>query len=179
MAAPNYVYLWTSINVISGVAVGIAAVGIACGSQDFSFGLMMIWSIAYIVIGAILGFIFSVPKIISGNQPSQNVDPAIINIVAKRTIEQNNNLTQVSDWLTKVLIGAGLVELKEIPAFVLHVAEVMGQGIRKMPAKLPAHDAATILSVAVILFFTCWGFISGYIVMKLVLTNKFADSENK
>lgn len=168
-------YLWTSINVIAGILTGSIVVVFFCYKQGFNSGLLLLWSFGYLVAGAILGFIFSVPKIISGNpgpQPEASLDSTSI----KRTIEQNNNLTQVSDWLTKVLIGAGLVELKEIPGFVLHVAEVMGEGVRSVSTKLPAHDSATLISAAVILYFTCWGFISGYVVMKLVLTNQFADS---
>ena len=137
------------------------------------------WFFAYLVIGALIGFIFSVPKIISENSPIPTGDKLNLIAAQKKRVEENTNLTQISDWLTKILIGAGLVQLKEAPGFVLHVAKVMAQGVRLVPVEMNIIDSAAIMCAAIILFFLTWGFISGYLVMKLVLTEQFAGSSSE
>lgn len=131
--------------------------------------------------GGLLGFIFSVPKIISDTPPVVPPPAGAVTLEEQKKltkrVEENTNLTQISDWLTKILIGAGLVQLKEAPDFILRVSKVMAQGLRKVPTKPDTIDAFTIASGGIILFFLTWGFISGYIVMKLVLTEQFAEND--
>jgi hypothetical protein len=169
-------YLWTSFNLGTGVIVGVTLVIIFSISQKINAASPLLWSFAYYVIGGLLGFIFSVPKIISDTPQVTNITSSQQRTLFKK-VEENTNLTQISDWLTKILIGAGLVQLKEAPGFILKVARVMAEGLRKVAPKVETVDEFTIFCAAIILFFLTWGFISGYIVMKLVLTEQFADSD--
>ncbi len=171
-------YLWTSINLAIGVIVGVVLVIIFSRSQNSNASSPLLWSFAYYVMGGLLGFIFSVPKIISDTPAATDATPLEKRAFLKK-VEENTNLTQISDWLTKILIGAGLVQLKEAPGFILKVARVMAQGMRQIPAKADTVDSFTIICAGIILFFLTWGFISGYIVMKLVLTEQFADIDSK
>ncbi|MGA0560662.1 hypothetical protein ACO2Q8_28615 [Larkinella sp. VNQ87] len=175
MPSSNFLrYRWTSIWIIAGISIGLIFVVSFSFFEQFNYFLLLLWSSAYLVIGALIGFIFSVPKIVS--EPSQQ--PVALSAENRsRRVEENTNLTQISDWLTKILIGAGLVEIKDSPKFILQIGKVMGQGIRKTPNPLETIDAATTVSVAIILYFITWGFISGYLVMKLVLTDQFAENE--
>jgi hypothetical protein len=56
------------------------------------------------LIGAMLGFLFGIPQAVSGtaaaNAASTNNG---------KTWQSNTNLTQISDWLTKVIVGVSLV----------------------------------------------------------------------
>ena len=138
-------YRWTCIWVCAGILIGIVLVMIFCCSEKLNIGSSLLWSFAYLVMGGLLGFIFSVPKIISDSHvPSPQAGAAEM-AIAKNRIEENTNLTQVSDWLTKVLIGAGLVQLKEIPKFILYLSKVMAQGIRSSSVVLNTVDSATIM----------------------------------
>jgi hypothetical protein len=177
MANKNFLrYLWTSIWLGAGTLLGILFVLWFSINNSLNIGLLLLWSMAYLAIGGLLGFIFSVPKMISDNTPGNVSDTSVAMTASIKTrYQENTNLTQISDWLTKVLIGASLVELKEILKFVYHVAHAMGKGIHR-PGYLT--DAATITCAAIILYFITWGFISGYLVMKLVLTEQFAESVN-
>lgn len=168
-------YLWTSINLLAGLIIGVILVSVFSYSQKINAASPLLWAFAYFVIGSLLGFIFSVPKIISDNSTPPNVSVAEQKTYLKK-VEENTNLTQISDWLTKILIGAGLVQLKEAPAFILKIAKVMAQGMRTVSSKVETIDAFTIMSAGIILFFLTWGFISGYIVMKLILTEQFVDT---
>jgi len=55
----------------------------------------------------------------------------------------------MSDWFTKILIGAGLVELKE--------ASYMANGIRTTCEPISKIDAPTIICAAIILFWSSLG----------------------
>lgn len=179
----NYLrYQWTSIWLCVGTFLGLLFVIIYAISTSLNIGLLLLWCMAYLVIGALLGFIFSVPKMISDTKSPADTSAltdaakAKANTVAlKAKYQENTNLTQISDWLTKVLIGATLVQMKEIPKFIHKMAIIMGKGIVNPDAKGVPIDSATVVSAGIILFFMTWGFISGYLVMKLVLTEQFAD----
>ena len=159
-------YQWTSGWLVGGILVGIACEIWLSYERNLNIGLLLLWSMAYLVIGGLLGFIFSVPKI--------NTDISTTSCFQNR-IQENTNLTQISDWLTKILIGAGLVQLHQIPSFIHHVAKVMGRGIQ-MTYYVPKDNSATMICAAIILFFLTWGFICGYLVMKLVLTHQFLST---
>jgi len=179
-------YKWTTLWLSVGTVFGLVSVGVFSFGAGMSLGLLLLWSLVYLVIGALLGFIFSVPKLISDIKPSvtevTNLTESTIEkarvATLKNNIQENTNLTQISDWLTKVIIGATLVEIKEVPKFIFKVATIMGKGIL-IAGNTAVHDyQATILCAGIILFFSTWGFICGYLVMKLVLTEQFADIGN-
>jgi hypothetical protein len=66
------------------------------------------WAIACLAAGSLLGIVFGIPREAADN-PSTD---------AGRTaawLGANTNMEEISDWLTKLLVGAGLVELKALP----------------------------------------------------------------
>jgi len=64
---------------------------------------------ASISVGSLLGFLFGMPRAMVAPSTSEETDAA-----APMTYRPSTNLEQVSDWLTKILIGVGLVELRQI-----------------------------------------------------------------
>jgi len=179
-------YKWTTIWLTVGTILGLITVGAYAFSTRANLGLLVLWSLVYLVIGALMGFIFSVPKLISDIK-APAVDTTNLNesdivkarvATLKNNIQENTNLTQISDWLTKVIVGATLVEIKEVPKFIYKVAKYMGKGIIVPCGSTMNYDQTTIFCVGIILFFSTWGFICGYLVMKLVLTEQFADISN-
>lgn len=176
MATQTYLrYFWTSVWLGIGTLLGVVFVLWLSISSDFNIGLMLLWSFAYLAIGGLLGFVFSVPKLISDVPPLTGAAALAREETVRAKYQENTNLTQISDWLTKVLIGASLVQLKEIPKFVYHVAQIMGNGARVSTGNVALSPHNTVCCAAIILYFITWGFISGYLVMKLVLTEQFAE----
>jgi hypothetical protein len=183
MAKENFLrYLWTSIWLGTGTLIGLILVIWFSLSCNLNTGLLLLWSMAYLVMGGLLGFIFCVPKQISDATPLNTNTALLNNEIQKADVanlraryQENTNLTQISDWLTKILIGAGLVQLKEVPKFIYHVSEIMGKGVQLTGPVQNVGGSSTIICAAIILFFVTWGFISGYLVMKLVLTEQFAE----
>jgi len=54
---------------------------------------------AALAVGVILGFLFGLPKVVD-RQPA-----------GSPLLKSNTNLDEISDWLTKILVGLGLVQL--------------------------------------------------------------------
>jgi hypothetical protein len=76
----------------------------------------------------------------------------------------NTNLDDVSDWLTKIVVGVGLVELREIPGLLLRLARLIAGelGVNQVP-----------FIIAVIAYFTTVGFISGYLTTRMFFERVF------
>lgn len=67
-------------------------------------------AVAAVIAGALVGFIFGIPKSIATATSSAASGTA----TATSEYQGNSNLEQISDWLTKILVGAGLVQLGSI-----------------------------------------------------------------
>jgi len=108
--------------------------------------------LAIFLLGALIGIVFGVPKTVSS--PGLNLAPLgnSAPLVNKELNSSTTNLTEISDWLTKVVIGAGLVQLKELPKFILKVAYKMAIGISIKPNYVP-----TGLCAAIIIYYLCFG----------------------
>lgn len=180
MATQHYLrYFWTGIWLGLGTLLGLGFVLWLSISAELNIGLMLLWSFSYLAIGGLLGFIFSVPKLISEVPTVATANALSAEQSVRAKFQENTNLTQISDWLTKVLIGASLVEMKEIPKFVYKIAQIMGNGAQSTLVKAPLYQHYTICCAAIIVYFLTWGFISGYLVMKLVLTEQFIDAGSR
>jgi hypothetical protein len=79
----------------------------------------------------------------------------------------NTNLERISDWLTTLLIGAALVQIKDIAAWV----GALGRELVKTGAI--ANDA--LVPVIVILFFSL-SFLGVYLITRLYLTSAFMQT---
>lgn len=77
---------------------------------------------APLALGGIAGFLFGIPKTLQNGdyQGGDKSEP-------KHRWQANTNLEQVSDWLTKILIGVGLTQLQTIPDRVLDQLENLAQ----------------------------------------------------
>ena len=150
---------------VAGVWITIAATGPAG-----SLGLSLLWALAFMVVGMFLGFIFCVPRTLKAERKENEGDSSN---QPRGLLDINTNLTEISDWLTKIIVGVGLVEMKEIPAAVNHLAGTIA-GTLKMPN---ASIDATGVADAVIVVFTLLGFLLGYLATRLYLTPLFATAD--
>jgi tetratricopeptide (TPR) repeat protein len=84
----------------------------------------------------------------------------------------NTNLEDISDWLTKMLVGVGLTQLYTVPSFVWKVAgklDTDGFGWDK-------HGQ--LLAVVIFFYFAPGGFWLSYVGTRTILTRLFAQSES-
>jgi hypothetical protein len=90
-------------------------------------------------VGALVGFLFGVPK-------SRSDDPS----VSQRddgSFRPNTNLEQVSDWITKIIVGIGLVQFRDIGTAIYSLGRAVGDSMRD-PSTPPG--SATVFAVALL-----------------------------
>src|SRR6266508_6277591 len=89
------------------IAVPVAGLGAilvyAWGDWDILAVAALVAGGAFVA-GGLLGFLFGIPRSLAG--PEGSVDGA----AAGGAYRPNTNLEQISDWLTKILVGVGLVQ---------------------------------------------------------------------
>lgn len=101
-------------------------------------------SLGSAVCGVVLGFLFGIPRRIEGTADG------------KPGYAVNTNLEQVSDWLTKALLGIGLVELGNLTTG-------FGDLSRHLGAALGGGAAGLGAAAGIMVFFAPSGFLGGYL----------------
>ena len=114
--------------------------------------------------GMLAGFMFGIPKTVQGR-----ADRSLRRTAAGTDYQSNTNLEDISDWLTKILIGIGLVELREVPSLIDGVA---GYWASSMGTPAPRAFAAGLL-----VYFGINGFFVGYLWTRLALVGDFIDKD--
>lgn len=114
-------------------------------------------------IGILLGFLFGIPRTLQGdtNTPNQEGD-AKTNISYK----VNTNLEQISDWLTKILVGVGLTQINKLPNLVSQIGNALSPGLGN-------QQSSKIYGVAVVIYYLVNGFLSGYLITRIFIGRIF------
>ncbi len=157
----------------AGMLVGLAVIPIyALNSQNFgeflslsSVGIMLAG--ASLLVGGALGFLFGIPRSLQqeGTQEREegNTDAAsLANQTPTVGYRVNTNLEQISDWLTKILVGVGLTQINAIPGKLQEVIRYVAKGMRSS-----ASDE--IFALSVLMYFIVVGFLFGYLWTRLFL----------
>ena len=87
-------------------------------------------------------------------------DAAAPNDEATAAFEPSSNLAEVSDWLTKVLLGAGLVQLTQLSDPAVSLINSVGAGLTVV---IPPNGAAKVAAGSIMLAYSVWGFMVTYI----------------
>ncbi len=91
--------------IVSMIAATVFASSSTFGGPAAAFsGLALMIGAAGFAGGGLLGFLFGVPRMLGGGAIGSG--PA--------QVVSNNNVEQLSDWLTKILVGVGLVEIHQV-----------------------------------------------------------------
>ena len=80
------------------------------------FGLLIISSLSTLLIGVFFGFLFGIPKLNKSYNPTDNYEKT-------NKYNPNTNLEEISDWLTKIIVGISLTQLTKIPKYVGSIAD--------------------------------------------------------
>jgi ABC-type amino acid transport system permease subunit len=110
-------------------------------------GTSLLVAAAANVCGALIGFLFGIPRISEDRPPREPGAPAV---------SPNTNLEQISNWLTKILVGVGLVQFNSIGTAVGQLIDIVARVYRPAPY-------ATVLAGALIVLPTVIGFLASYI----------------
>jgi hypothetical protein len=116
----------------------------------FALGTYLLIAVALFVSGGMLGFLFGIPKM----EKTIPVIPA----TSKRTsnFSDNANLEEISDWLTKIIVGLTLVQFNNIKT-MLH------DGARSINETLGMTNFNFyVFGYAMIIFYLAAGFLISY-----------------
>lgn len=155
---------------LSLIIAGITAV-VFCATVSPTYwdylGLLLIISLAALLGGAVPGFLFGIPRLNRNYDPGEGDDRS-----TKYT--PNTNLEDVSDWLTKIIIGVTLTQLAKIPGYFQRVADYILTDTTCAGMNC-AFAKPSIISL--LIYFLIAGFLTGYVYTRLYLPNLFAIME--
>ncbi len=121
-----FVWLWTIpfLCFLGVVGILIYVSQVPSGVRWSVFGTAgAIASSAYLT-GGLAGFLFGVPRTVQGSTRSKG----------PTQYQGNTNLEQVSDWLTKIIVGIGLVQIGHIIPALSKFAESMKAPLGGLPS---------------------------------------------
>jgi hypothetical protein len=132
---------------------------------------------AALFIGGLLGFLFGIPRTLqrtSSSPLNPTTDVNALNSSANASngteFQANTNLEQISDWLTKILVGVGLTQvvaiLAKLQSLSLTVSRALGGDNNSF-------------AMALILFFLVVGFLFAYLWTRLYLPGAFRRADRE
>jgi hypothetical protein len=143
------------------MTVGLIAIILYAVEERSSrvFAVELLVSLAATMVGAMGGFVFGVPKSVATSQPTPGTE-----------YQGNTNLEQISDWLTKILVGAGLVELKNIPS-----------ALDAFGSKFIGNEAlgkfGWVASSSIVIAYSGCGFLLAYLWARIYMVRELEDRE--
>lgn len=156
-----------------GTALGAA---IWVGWMANAVGPILLWVFASLAAGGTAGFLFGIPKAgmtqrsdgdlpsvsaVRGSASASDANASLGRDASLRA-RPNTNLEEVSDWLTKILVGLTLVNLKEIRDGLWSISTHAAAVLRPTPTA-----ADTSVATALIVGFALLGFLAVYLYMRL------------
>ena len=132
---------------------------------------VLLWALACSLVGAIFGFLFGIPKILQNQRPVIKEEESG---TAEYRQQVNTNLTEISDWLTKIIVGLGLINLNTIPVYLSSAADILARSLN------PAHaDMNKAFSLALIVSYLILGFLYSYLSTRLFLQSAFSKADQE
>ena len=117
------------------------------------FGTALALSAAAFLAGAIPGFLFGIPHTVQGATSS----------TGEAQYQGNTNLEQVSDWLTKIIVGIGLVQIgRVLPA--------LGRLASNLRAPLGGQASSAAFGLGTAISYALLGFFFVYLWSRVVFT---------
>jgi len=155
------------------VLFSMSAGGISQFLVAASVGLLV--ASASSMVGGLLGFLFGIPRSLqasdtSTGQPSKRQSAPTANDDQTVTYRANTNLEQISDWLTKILVGVGLTQLTVLPEKLQALALFLSPGFGTVQ-----HPG--VIAIAVVLYFSISGFLFGYLWTRLFLGEALREAD--
>jgi len=161
------VLLWTLVSI--GLLSLLVPASVKWAADDRKGGWVVIGTGLFLagaatLTGSIVGFLFGVPR----KNLEKDGTPDTANNNDKRPLYQpNTNLEQISDWLTKMIVGVGLVEIHKIIHLFGQIGAFCGPAFGASPA-------GEIIAVSICVHYLLVGFIQGFLLAYLWLPGAFA-----
>ncbi len=138
-------------------------------------GVAVLLAGASALAGGMLGFLFGVPRTLQQEGPNPATQAGVTATgagSAEHRIDYrvNTNLEQISDWLTKILVGVSLTQIPAIRDGVRSLTAFAAQG-------LGPQGQSEVFAFALLSYFTVLGFLFGYLWTRLFFTRALRASD--
>lgn len=160
------IHLFPLLLFSAGVVIVAVCATISQTYWDF-LGLLLIISLASSLSGVVLGFLFGIPRLNREFDPRDDYDRTT-------KYKPNTNLEDVSDWLTKIIIGVTLTQLTKILGYLQDIADYI---LLSSDCEMMNCNFAKPMIISLIICFLVAGFMTGYFYTRLYLPNLFSIME--
>lgn len=142
----------------------VLSAGMSIGATDFWQGLQsflrticvgMAVVLATGTVGSILGFLFGIPKILQHTgdvEATKASDNVSLQARSMPFFMTNTSLEEISDWLTKIIIGLGLVQFEAILHWVYVAASASASFAESRQINLSALDEGLVTGATAFFF---------------------------
>jgi len=139
---------------------------------------------AYYVSGCVIGFIFAIPKSFQNNQSPITVDkdgkPAL---TSNPAYKDNTSIEEISDWITKIIVGLSLTQFNRIQEMVAEAAKNIHLTLQQAYCLKGNCDVNFfVFSYTLIIVYTIAGLACGYLWTRIefpkVLKRKDQEIQN-
>ncbi|TIU00165.1 MAG: hypothetical protein E5W55_03355 [Mesorhizobium sp.] len=144
--------LLAMFSVSMGIGSGTFAQGFAIALRAFSVCVATVFAAG--ATGALLGFLFGIPRLLqrpgsaqSQSRPDQQQNgtdqpPSLRQLERERFFSSNTSFEEISDWLTKIIIGLGLVQFQTILGYLRTASLYTASYINESPVADNAGNLA-------------------------------------
>ena len=143
--------------------VGIAIYSVSVGDASAFASALLIAAGAFLV-GGLFGFLFGIPKSLA-TDPGTTTTPA-----QARAFKPNTNLEDISDWLTKIIVGLTLVQFGQLIDQLQQFADFLAPS-------LGGEESSSAFAIAILVLFSISGFLTFYVAIRLY-GREFSRAEN-
>ncbi|RYU79894.1 hypothetical protein [Hymenobacter persicinus] len=124
--------------------------------------------LAALLVGSLLGFLFGIPRLNKDYSPYDDYK-------TKNKYAPNTNLEDISDWLTKIIVGVTLTQVNNIAPAFMSIANYLH---RNTPCTAPQCVLIKPFTIAVLVYFLIIGFAISYFSTRLLLPKFLIMAEN-
>lgn len=123
---------------------------------------------AAFVAGGLLGFLFGIPKTLQQENDANTIKSG--DTKQETTYRHNTNLEDISDWLTKILVGVGLTQIASISGVLNKYADFVAAGLGNF-------SSSKVFGIAILILFLIVGFLVGYLLTRLRLKSALTQAD--
>lgn len=147
-----------------GALTGLASITLHATGGEFrtQLGAGFLLAGSSLLGGVLVGFLFAIPK--SDSSPGTSTRSSEDSRKDSK-YSLNTNLEDISDWLSKMIVGVGLVQLTAVPGYIKRASLYWSSSVK------PGFPAA--YTSTLIIFFCLLGFLVGYLWTRLDLIGDF------
>lgn len=148
---------------VAATAGGLGLASILATYPGETRAVALLWSMAPTGLGAMLGFLFAVPR------PRSNGDGKG---EGGKHDYQPSPIDQIADWLTKIIVGVGLVEYAALRDSLWRTARFVGLA-------LGGRDRDVAIALAGMLYFGTIGLLAAYLSTRLYLNRALGAADRQ